>query len=422
MEVHGFPNVRTLLLYFFTSYIITKIFISSFTYILFTNRTAIFIMLSLFLYFSSNHADLNLNDLGLERIPSRYLNECPGVYDPLSVRQLNISRNNFIHIPGLPTFANLISLDVSNNGLSFLPDEIGTMIYLKTLIAKNNLLEELPKTMCNLEEMEALYLSGNRIESLPPVVFNMPKLRILHLGGNMIDCLPYAIGSLSRLEILYLGGNRLRDVPATIGRLHRLSSLALCDNALETIPSTLGELRNLESLSLHNNMLKTLPTEIVKLQNLQQLSLRNNPLVHHFVHNMELEPPKLKELAGRIVRLKMSKLPIKDMLPRELIAYLKSANQCVNPRCKGVYFEACVEHIKFVDFCGKYRVPLLQFLWLEFLKYLTYTTTCYYIIFNQIFSSPKCSAATPAYVSSESSSDTDEEVPDNMKMKKVLLG
>lgn len=191
----------------------------------------------------------------------------------------------------------------------------------------------------------------------------------------------------------------MRDVPATIGRLQRLSSLSLCDNQLETIPSTFGELRNLENLSLHNNVLRTLPTEIVKLRNLQQLSLRQNPLVNHFVHNMQLAPPKLKELAGRIVRLKMSRLPINDVLPRELIAYLNSANQCVNPKCKGVYFEACVEHVKFVDFCGKYRVPLLQFL-------------C----------SPKCSETVPAYSSSESSSDTDDDLPNNMKMRKILLG
>lgn len=28
----------------------------------------------------------------------------------------------------------------------------------------------------------------------------------------------------------------------------------------------------------------------------------------------------------------------------------------------GVYFDNRVEHIKFVDFCGKYRIPLLQYL------------------------------------------------------------
>lgn len=28
----------------------------------------------------------------------------------------------------------------------------------------------------------------------------------------------------------------------------------------------------------------------------------------------------------------------------------------------GVFFDNRVEHIKFVDFCGKYRIPLLQYL------------------------------------------------------------
>ena len=28
----------------------------------------------------------------------------------------------------------------------------------------------------------------------------------------------------------------------------------------------------------------------------------------------------------------------------------------------GVYFTSRVEHVKFVDFCGKYRLPLMQYL------------------------------------------------------------
>jgi len=65
----------------------------------------------------------------------------------------------------------------------------------------------------------------------------------------------------------------------------------------------------------------------------------------------------------------------------------------------GVYFEARVEHVKFVDFCGKYRVPLMQYL-------------C----------SPRCSD-TPAYhlTTSDSDTDTEDDLPVG-KMKKVLLG
>ncbi len=46
----------------------------------------------------------------------------------------------------------------------------------------------------------------------------------------------------------------------------------------------------------------------------------------------------------------------------DLIAYLDSARRCSNPSCSGVYFTHRVRFVDFVDFCGKYRVPLLKYL------------------------------------------------------------
>jgi hypothetical protein len=60
----------------------------------------------------------------------------------------------------------------------------------------------------------------------------------------------------------------------------------------------------------------------------------------------------------------------------------------------GVYFDSRVEHVKFVDFCGKYRIPLLQYL-------------C----------SPQCSKQ-PVSASETSDSDSDNDY----RLKKVLLG
>ncbi len=50
------------------------------------------------------------------------------------------------------------------------------------------------------------------------------------------------------------------------------------------------------------------------------------------------------------------------MLPSELIDYLNSARRCSNPSCEGVYFTHRVQYVDFVDFCGKFRVPLLKYL------------------------------------------------------------
>lgn len=91
------------------------------------------------------------------------------------------------------------------------------------------------------------------------------------------------------------------------------------------------------------------------------MSLRDNPLVVRFVQDIAMKPPTLMEFAARVV--KVTGIPYgPGIVPRTVNDYLQSANCCVNPKCKGVFFDNRVEHIKFVDFCGKYRVPLLHYL------------------------------------------------------------
>ena len=135
------------------------------------------------------------------------------------------------------------------------------------------------------------------------------------------------------LEILYLGGNVLRCIPSEVGNIQSLVSLVLSDNHLESLPNSLARLWNLQSLSLHNNRLSTLPPEIIGL-NIIELSLRNNPLVVRFVQEMTYEPPSLLELTGRVIKVKNVVYTHED-LPGNLVDYLNSAHQCVNPKCKG---------------------------------------------------------------------------------------
>ena len=140
-----------------------------------------------------------------------------------------------------------------------------------------------------------------------------------------------------------------------------LQALILCDNKLESIPGKLAQLKKLKSLSLHKNKLKTLPMEIVMLMNLQELSLRDNPLVNKFARDFDFNPPSLQELSGRAIKINNIKYN-DEILPRVLVSYLDSAQSCVNPKCKGVYFDSRVRCLKFVDFCGQYRLPLEQYL------------------------------------------------------------
>jgi len=312
------------------------------------------------------------------------------------VETILATNNSLLTIPDSVTrYRNLLLLDVSNNQLTEFPDCITQCLSLKTVSARNNLLEEssFPKNLHRLSRLTELNLSGNLLSRLPVEIQELTSLQTLHVGGNRISHVPKGIGALKKLEVLYLGGNLINELPYEIGELTLLKVFVLCDNRLESLPASVSNLKQLKSLLLHRNRITALPVELIKLRNLLELSLRDNPLVNKFVRQMMYNPPSLLELAARTVKLK--KLPFSSNdLPHNLYSYLRCGHQCVNPRCKGVYFDTRVEHIKFVDFCGKYRVPLLQYL-------------C----------SPKCSDAhSPAYEAT-SESDSDDE-----RIRKVLLG
>lgn len=306
-----------------------------------------------------SYQNLNSEDLvkNLEKMEIKFgkqqeaINTLLPAYNFIDVIDANVSK-----------FNSLKTLDLSNNHITSLPEAI-SQFPLTTLIVKNNRLTNsgLPKSLKNLRSLKMCNFSGNRLSKFPNQLLEIKSLEYLYLGSNRIKELPNEIEVLKKLKVLCLGGNNLTEIPTTVGNLTSLQGLILSDNSLETLPSTIANLINLKTLLLHKNRLRTLPTEIITLTCLLELSLRENPLVVNFVSDMLHNPPSLLELAGRTIKLYNIEIPDAE-LPLTLRSYLKSAHRCVNPKCKGVFFDNRVEHIKFVDFCGMYRVPLLQYL------------------------------------------------------------
>uniref|UniRef100_A0A8C7XK23 Leucine rich repeat containing 58b n=1 Tax=Oryzias sinensis TaxID=183150 RepID=A0A8C7XK23_9TELE len=300
--------------------------------------------------------------------------------------------------PSIGVFHNLEFLDISNNGLTAICDDITRLTKLKTLLAKNNRLDEfsLPKDFGSLS-LEVLNFSGNRFEEIPLQCTKLWRLQSLSIGGNRLKSIPTEIENLTSLEMLYLGGNLITAIPPEVANLPYLSYLVLCDNRIQSVPPQLTRLHLLRSLSLHNNLLTYLPREILSLVHLQELSLRGNPLVVRFVKEMTYNPPSLLELAGRTV--KSRNIPYSPCeLPSNLVFYLDLASKCPNPKCAGVYFDSCVRHIKFVDFCGKYRLPLMHYL-------------C----------SPECRSPCSSNPQSDAESEDENSVPAD-RLQRVLLG
>lgn len=310
---------------------------------------------------SLNYARLELTATVLE---DTFLKLYPSdkAYGDIETMLLNHNLLKMVPI-SISKFTSLQVLDLSSNNLTTLPDFL-MHCPLTSLIAKNNFLnnESLPKSLISKTGvLRELNLSGNFLSHFPDQVMELRGLKYLYMGGNKIKSIPKDIWKVQSLQILSMGGNLLTEVPETVGNLSQLQGLILCDNLIDSLPTSIARLKNLKSLLLHKNRLKHLPRDIITLKNLVELSLRENPLVVRFVQDISLNPPSLLELAARTVR--MSSVPYGPTdLPRSLQEYLTNAHCCVNPKCAGVFFDNRIEHIKFVDFCGKYRVPLLQYL------------------------------------------------------------
>ncbi|CAF1417101.1 unnamed protein product [Adineta steineri] len=325
------------------------------------------------------------------------------VKNPNRIKNFQLNSNQLLTLPSqIEQFQSLVTMELSNNQLVQLPAELSLLKNLKNLYLKNNSLDDfsLPKELELLKQLEVINLGGNRLKQFPYQLFQMINLKEVYLGSNQIAFLPDLFQTLIKVEVLYMGGNQIGNVPDSIGYMRSLVVLNLSGNRLRTLPRSISRLGRLKSLSLHNNQFSALPPDIIRLD-LQELSLRNNPLVVRFVRDLTYDVPTLKELAGRTIKL--HKICYDDQsIPRSLIEYLNAAKSCLNPKCKGVYFESCHKNIKFVDFCGKFYLPLLQFL-------------C----------SPACTSTPTFQMTSSDSDDNSDDVPNkdmSSKFKKVLLG
>ncbi|XP_066245665.1 leucine-rich repeat-containing protein 58 [Euwallacea similis] len=297
----------------------------------------------------------------VERILNEHLQD--DAKKRFEVEKMILHHNELNFLPSnLCRFVNIKCLDLSNNGLTTLPN-LFEHCQLTNLLLKNNLLtsESLPKEFSRCPSLKELNLGGNSLNEFPEQIFSFPNLRYLYLGGNGMNNISKDIWKLKQLQVLSLGGNNITEVPLSVGQLKHLHMLVLCENQIEILPSNIANLHNLKSLLLHKNRLRTLPPEIIALRNLSELSLRENPLVVQFVSDITHQPASLLELSARVIKLHNVEVRPHE-IPHTLSVYLDCAHRCVNPYCKGVYFDNRVEHIKFVDFCGKYRIPLLQYL------------------------------------------------------------
>ncbi|KAI3637962.1 hypothetical protein MIR68_003573 [Amoeboaphelidium protococcarum] len=105
---------------------------------------------------------INLNGLELEQLPDDLaslnclISYCPNhsftpkIQLDLSWNKLNILNSSSV----LWTISNLVYLDLSNNGLTYLPEEIAMLSKLQTLVVRCNELQYLPVEMRDMKSLQ----------------------------------------------------------------------------------------------------------------------------------------------------------------------------------------------------------------------------------------------------------------------------
>lgn len=232
-------------------------------------------------------ADLDLSDLGLSSLPDE-------VGTLFHLQSLRLAGNHLKSLPPLLGCKKLRAIHLDGNKLSEFPQDLVQLPNLRTLVLAGNRLKSLPVTVGDFPQLETLSLAQTRISSIPPELGKLKKLRVLNLSDNQLKLLPPEIGDLAALRELDLSSNRLMSLPPTIGRLGMLKDLVLCNNRLNFLPLEIGQLRSLEDLSLSGNPLAALPPELGGLAQLRSLYLVQTSLQQLPVEMVRLE--KLERL------------------------------------------------------------------------------------------------------------------------------
>ncbi|XP_076753627.1 leucine-rich repeat 47 [Xylocopa sonorina] len=194
-------------------------------------------------------------------------------------------------------------LNLSNNQISSLPKELGTLHHLQELILSEN---RLHKTL------KWVWLDQAAIRS---------SLKLLDISNNLLKKLPEQVGKLNGLVNLKANQNMLLYLPQSIGKLPNLKYLDVSKNNLHCLPGSMRNLR-LVSLDVSDN----------KFQSVDLFS------------TCKLDIPSLTEWAARSFLKKRCSYDA-SIIPFTLVKYLDNAKYCV---CGNPCFQCYVR--KFVDF------------------------------------------------------------------------
>ena len=147
---------------------------------------------------------------------------------------------------------NCTHLELSYNGLTFLPAAISNCKELKKLYLRRNNLSELPSTIAELNKLEELDLSENKFTKLQKEIFELTEMKWLKMNNNELENFEYENDDYikkCKLQYLFLAQNKLKSFPKFVLELPDIQHINLANNQIDDINEIDVSLRDMIKIS-----------------------------------------------------------------------------------------------------------------------------------------------------------------------------
>jgi len=180
-------------------------------------------------------------------------------------------------------------LHISQAKLAVLPDTLGCLTNLTSLVLKGNSLTVIPATLNNLSKLKLLDLSMNNLNALPSI-HSLTELTTLNLSLNSFSgqLQLEGVNNCQKLSVVDLTANMLTSLGDLENhKLEHLAEVVAKQNKLETLSYTVKDnWPVLKKFDLAQNCLKEVPAELGEIGKLKELNLVDNPLADNRLRKM----------------------------------------------------------------------------------------------------------------------------------------